>query len=49
MSFVGPLDGIPEFYSSKTRFFRNDKFKQIALLFLILFPELPLFLWYLYS
>ena len=49
MSFVGPLGGIPEFYSGKTRFFLNDKLKQIALLFLILFPELPLFLWYLYS
>ena len=49
MSFVGPLGGIPEFYSSKTRFFKNNKFKQIALLSLILFPELPLFLWYLSS
>jgi|TARA_B100000902_G_scaffold202998_1_gene193548 hypothetical protein len=49
MSFVGPFGGIPGFYSGKTRFVRNNKFKQIALLSLILFPELPMFLWYLYS
>ena len=49
MSFVGPFGGIPGFDSGKTRFLRNNKFKQIALLFLILFPELPLFLWYLSS
>jgi hypothetical protein len=49
MSFVGPFGGIPGFHSSKTRFLRNKKFKQIALLSLILFPELPLFLWYLSS
>ena len=49
MSFVGPFGGIPGFDPGKTRFLRNDKFKQIALLSLILFPELPMFLWYLYS
>ena len=49
MSLVGPSGGIPGFYSGKTRFVRNNKFKQIALLSLILFPELPMFLWYLYS
>ena len=49
MSFVGPFGGIPGFVSGKTRFLRNNKFKQIALVSLILFPELPIFLWYLSS
>tara|TARA_Y100000385_G_scaffold237325_1_gene251784 strand:- start:90 stop:239 length:150 start_codon:yes stop_codon:yes gene_type:complete len=49
MSFVGPFGGIPGFYSGKKRFLRSNKFKQTALLSLILFPELPMFLWYLSS
>jgi hypothetical protein len=49
MSFVGPFGGVPGFDPVKTRFLRNNKFKQIALVSLILFPELPIFLWYLFS